>query len=54
MHIDVRRVRITEAGRLELEAWAEVDAQANHCRQAMLDLESGEILSCKDVAWAIP
>ena len=54
MRLDRARVQLTPAGRLELETSAEVDRQANLCRQANLDLESGEILSCRDQGCKIP
>jgi hypothetical protein len=40
-------------GRLELEASAVIDLQANHCKRARLDLETGEILECSDVACVV-
>jgi hypothetical protein len=54
MQFDESNVRITQSDRLELEAWAELDVQANKCKRATLDLESGEILACEDWACAIP
>lgn len=41
------------AGRLELEASAQIDLQANHCKHARLDLETGEILECADTACVV-
>ena len=40
-------------GRLVLEAAAQIDLQANQCKQARLDLETGEILECADTACVI-
>ena len=47
-----RNVRINQ-DRLILEAFAEVNAVANQCKMARLDLES-EALQCADSPCAIP
>jgi len=50
---ETRNLRLTEDGKITLQAWAEIDSEANKCKRASLDLESGEILSCQDTACRI-
>ena len=50
---ETRNLRLTDDGKITLEGWAEVDSEANKCKRASIDLESGEILSCQDTACRI-
>lgn len=51
---DERNLILTDDGKVILYTRAIIDSKANRCKRANIDLESGEIVFCRDDVCAIP